>query len=324
MFGREAGGGRKEFFRLCLVCTGVAAVGALLIGCGGSESKQAECQSMIEKAEHDVCVAELREERGRPASRHKEELTPEELAAAEEAAALGAGDEHVAEEAIVNFDETAVLSLKNEEGYTSKAEVERAPIERVRQGRINGDLSEGAGCEIDAETDAVEPIQLQVYNTTDGFSAYVGMALRAQTPHSEAPNVTAEIGYTEGPECIEMSGGTSQYNALEGEGELIAFTSNDKLPPGQFISAQGFLILDGYYSPDHPNGDPAGWANTILVLEPQYGGEDFTVSKAEGVLVPRGNQIVQNSAVHDAIAVIPGGKGGCLVQPPCEAAFKTE
>lgn len=308
MIRRAANSSMHPVTRLGTAVVLAGAMVGLLSGCGSSETKQQECASLIGD-EHAACIAELRQEEGKEVPR--DGMPPDESSTTEEAETA-------------RFDETAVLYLSNEEGYTSKAELQRGLIRPAGPESINGSLSAGSACELDYEKDAVEPIQLRVYNTTDQFSASVGMAVRAATPHGELPGLHAEIGYSEGPECLELSGYTSQYSAAEGGGELIAFASTEPLEPGDFISAQGFLILDDYYSPAHPQGNPAHYTNTILVLEPQYGGENFTVARAEGVLEPKGDEAVQNSAVHNAIPVIPGTEGGCLVQPPCEAAFETE
>lgn len=301
---------------------------AVFAGCGGSGSTTTASQPTVSlkeacgdeqgQATYPACVAgyeaaaakggEAPEPPGEP-----QELTPEEASAA--------GDAEVAEQAEVNYDETATIFVHNGEGYEGILEIERAPIEPGRPGRINGSLAEGTTCEIDPQHDAVEPITLTTTNTTKRFSSSPGLALRAQTAHWERPGMHVEVGYTSGPECVEMTGDASQGSE---NGGIVGLSPSEPLQSNNSTSAQGFIVLDNYYSPAHPNGNPGKYANAVLVLEPEIGGEYFTVASAEGFLIPKGDGAVQDSAVHDAWPVIPGGNGGCLVQPPCEAAFKTE
>jgi hypothetical protein len=251
-----------------------------------------------------------------PLSGHKEELTAEEAEAAEAAGA---------EAADVDYDETITYNLVSEQGFHGQIVFERAPVEEAEPAvRTNGTLSEGASCAIDQETDAVEPIHVDVRNTTHKFSASPGVAIMTKTPHGELPNAEVELGYSEGPECVELIGAASQYEAAEGYGGVANLTPTEPLSPGGSISADGFLIFKHYYSPAHPQGQPDQYVNSILLVEPVDNEEHFGIGNAEGVLVPKGNQIVQNSAVHNALPLLPGLSGGCLVQPPCEAAFKTE
>lgn len=293
-----------------LPATAMLAAAVVLAGCGGGRSN-------TEAESPEVAAAAGREAAELEASSGDAELTPEGLEASE-SAATGASE--------VDYDETITYQLGSEDGYTGKVVLERAPVEQAEPGaRSNGLLSEGAACTIDMETDAVEPIRVSVENTTQKFSASPGVAIMTKTPRGELPNAEIELNYEpEGPGCVELIGAASQYEAAEGYGGVAYLTPTEPLAPGSAISADGFLVFKHYYSPAHPNGQPNKYVNAILLVEAAENDEYFAIEDANGVLVVHGDQVMQNSAVHNALPLLPGQSGGCLVHPPCEAAFKTE
>lgn len=280
--------------------------GLALVGCGGSKTKQQECWAMTVKAEHDVCVAELRQERGQPVSGDEEESTPEEAAAVEEVEATA-----------VHLTETTRFYLTSQSGYKALIELSRGPVERIR-GQVNGALAEGSGCQVDPRVDAVEPIELAVENRTKRFPASPGLMLYGRTPRGELPGASVEVTYVpESPSCVGLLGDT---NVFEGDETNIVYLSpNDALQPFSRTSALGFIVLENFYSPAHPNGERAKYQNALLMLEPIVNTEYlFEVAKAEGVLS------AANGGVKNALPLIPGQHGGCLVNPPCPPAFKME
>jgi hypothetical protein len=201
----------------------------------------------------------------------------------------------------------AVLQLRSESGYTAEATLRRGYLAQAA-GQHNGALTLGTACQVNPQTDAIEPFELMVANTTTKFSASPGIEMMALAPHEASPDLRAEIDYSNGPQCITF---TPEASAETG-GEL-AFSPNEPLAPEKSTSAQGFLIAPNYYSPAHPQGDPALMRETIVAVQPQTGGEAYSVSSATGML--------HSQAAPNAVAFLPGSDGGCLIHPPCPAPF---
>jgi hypothetical protein len=197
---------------------GAVVVALVLVGCGSSETKRQQCQGMTERAEHDVCVAELRQEEGKSANIPSQctGMTGAELdgcAAAEQEGnnesatdevASAEGDAEAHQQPAMPY--VATLFLRSEDGYLAEAELRRGRPVHAEVGLENGSLMLGTSCIVDYQRDAAEPFVLRITNTTEGFPASPGIDLIARTPHWELPNVVAEIGYSKEPACMEMTG----------------------------------------------------------------------------------------------------------------------
>lgn len=209
------------------------------------------------------------------------------------------------------------LHLHSDEGYTAEVVLRRGNLEPAKPGSRQGRLRLGSACQINYKTAAVEPYELSIINTTRRYEAKPGIDVIAKTPHAELPGLLAEIGYTNEPECIELSGDAYPGDENEGGGgqDYVALAPTNPLPAGQATFAPGFFILPKYYSPAHPQGNPLMFKNTILELDPS-GSEGFGVTSASGVL--------KSTVSSSAVSLLPGGNGGCVANPPCPAAFKTE
>jgi hypothetical protein len=263
-----------------------------LAGCGGSGGKG--CGGLIGD-EHDACVTELRREQGKPPL-----------------------SEVVSSETPVSrppMPMVAKLYLASEEGYKAKVELRRGRLTHAEADAENGALYLGSACAVDYERDAAMPFELTITNTTYGYSAQPTIHVFARTPHGELPGVSAEIGYSSGPECFGLEPDASPAYEEDYGGYLHGGPSTP-LEPGESTSAPGYFIVSNYYSPAAPSGNPDRIREALLEIAPAITDEHFQVSSASGVL---NSQFVSN-----AIPVLPGGDGGCLIDPPCPALFKTE
>jgi hypothetical protein len=273
---------------------------SLMAGCGNSETKQQECWAMTEKAEHDICVAELRGE--------LQSSTAGATSSGDSASVSSGAGPHRQ----LPMPYVVTVFFDSEDGYRAEAELRRGRPAHVEAGLENGSLPVGSSCAVDEQRDAVEPFVLKITNRTDGFRSLPGLTVAARTPHGELPNARYELNWREGP-CDELVGNA---NTLEGSEGFVLFSAERWLEPGESEEAEGWLYLKGYYSPRYPNGDPARWSQVLLTIEPELSNEHLTVAQASGVL--------DSSSFPSAVPMIPGQQGGCLAHPPCEAAFKVE
>lgn len=192
----------------------------------------------------------------------------------------------------------AELELKSTSGYTATATLRRGSLEKADY-QQNGTLRLGSSCSVNPETDAVIPFQISVTNTTPNFSASPSIEVVIDGPNDSLPTkVSAEIGYSEGPQCVNT----------------LAFSPTDPLKPGASTYASGFFIASNYYSPAHPNGEPGLLKNAVLIVKPAFGSEDFAVAGTKGML--------HSQHVPNGVPFVPGGNGGCLVHEPCPPPFK--
>jgi hypothetical protein len=261
---------------------------------------------MTEKAEHDTCMAELRQEEGEVAG----ELAPDEVAASE--AAAGDGDaEHLPPP---DLPHVSTVDLTSEEGFSAKVVLRRGELERAEPSAFNRTIALGSACSVDYQRDAMVPYSLRITNTTQGYEASPHVNIVARTPRMEPPGVLAEIGFSTGPECAELS--ANAYPGDEHGQDYLSDGPTNPLPPGEHVEAFGYFVLTGFYSPAHPQGDQGGYRNVLLEIQPEAGGEYFYVEGGSGVL--------ENQFVKAAVPVIPGSNGGCLAHPPCPPVFRTE
>lgn len=210
----------------------------------------------------------------------------------------------------------AELELKSQRGYTATATLRRGSLEKADH-QQNGTLRLGSSCSVNPETDAVIPFQISVTNTTPNFSASPGIEVVADGPNDSLPTkVSAEIGYSEGPQCVTFVPAPYAYPGDEnGNGpDYLAFSPTDPLTPNASTYASGFFIASNYYSPAHPNGEPALLKNVVLIIKPAFSSEGFAVAGTKGML--------HSQHVPNGVPFVLGGNGGCLVHEPCPPPFK--
>ena len=151
------------------------------------------------------------------------------------------------------------------DGATATAEFSYGAPERASASTRDGLASLGSVCAFDPQTTAVEPFTLSVTNNTPRFSESPSITFNLGNADMDGPQVPswhlyAETEYSTGPQCTDF--GVSP----EWGGPTTAGLSLDApLASGAGSGAIfGFLAVDGYYSPAHPNGDPSGLQHFLI------------------------------------------------------------
>lgn len=106
-----------------------------------------------------------------------------------------------------------------------------------------GDLMGGETCLLDSETDALVPFDLGSTNTTPQFSATTGVLFTW--------NADMEVLFTSGAQCRDANESTESYRVNSS---------------GEESSTKGFLIVEDYYSPAFPQGDPSKLMSLELTI----------------------------------------------------------
>ena len=123
----------------------------------------------------------------------------------------------------------------------------------------------GATCGADVDRAAVVPFRFRVTNTTNGFDAQVAARVTSAN--------RMEGLFSGGPVCAD-------------DGDLGLLSANP-IGAGEFVSLRGFLVLDEYFTPSAPEGDPAKLGAVALGLEPTQDDNDRPWVMAEpGVVGP--------------------------------------
>lgn len=107
-------------------------------------------------------------------------------------------------------------------------------------------LIASSACSMDADRDAVIPYRLKLANTTNGFDAQVAARMTSTAP--------LETTYADGPTCAEDG--------------LVGWTSAEILSPGDAAAQEGFIVLENYFTPNAPEGDPAVLGAVRMSLAP--------------------------------------------------------
>jgi hypothetical protein len=160
------------------------------------------------------------------------------------------------------------IKLAGSEGATAAATFSYGAPERASASMRDGLAALGESCGFDEQTTAVEPFTLSLANTTSNFSETPSIVFSLSSANftgSGPPwNLDAATYYSSGAQCINF--GANQ--------ELGASTSSVGLSPNAPLTAGGapttvfgFLAMDGYYSPDHPNGDVGGLGDFEIGFE---------------------------------------------------------
>jgi hypothetical protein len=130
-------------------------------------------------------------------------------------------------------------------GYEFEGTLRIGTPEHFTPGLTLGNVTAGAACTIDQQTDAVLPASLTITNNTNGFSAVVA----AQFVLSGISGI--EIVYNTGPSCQQNNFGLN---------------STASVAPGGSIENDFFIVLENYYSPDTPSGDSSVLDDATLQL----------------------------------------------------------
>lgn len=147
-------------------------------------------------------------------------------------------------------------------GYTFQGTLSFGAPEQFQSGITQGDLTAGSACNINAQTDAVIPALLSETNTSSGFNAIVGTELAWDSSAIDG----IEIGYKDGPQCEGQSDGESRLN--------VETTSPSATGSG--FSANMFIVVPNYYSPQYPSGNAALLTGVYLQLV-EYANSDSNV-----------------------------------------------
>jgi hypothetical protein len=113
-------------------------------------------------------------------------------------------------------------------------------------------FTSGKACAASKATDAVVPISVDITSTTSAFSQVVGARLQFQSDSG----LQYEAYYDSGVQCND---GTNGILAETG-------VSTKPIKDGERTSLPIFLIIENYYSPDHPSGNPALLADTVIYV----------------------------------------------------------
>ncbi len=195
------------------------------------------------------------------------------------------------------------LTLKGGSGYTATAIFRHGVLRAAAAALDNGGDSLGSACQVDDQTDAVEPFEVELTNTTAKFAATPAIQFTIDQPSAQNTDVSAEAAYSSGSQCTNLN----QNYVNENGGEWISFAPGGPLQAGQSSTTYGFVILPGYFSPSSPNGDPALAQNLII----QFG----VGQSPQGFSIVSGSNLLPN-VPEDAIPLQPGTTS-CLVAAKC-------
>jgi hypothetical protein len=169
---------------------------------------------------------------------------------------------------------TAVtIQLRGSEGATAKATFSYGAPERASASMRDGLAALGEACGFDEQTTAVEPFVLTLANTTPHFSETPSIIFNlgsANLGGSGPPwNLYAATYYSSGAQCTNF-GANHEYGGPTSTG----LSPNTPLTDGGSpATVFGFLAMDGFYSPAHPNGDPSGLEDFLIDFEGGTGWE---------------------------------------------------
>ncbi len=174
------------------------------------------------------------------------------------------------------MDTNVTLNLSAPGGYTGTGTFELGAVQHASSGLQNGAITLGSACQVNNETDAVIPFMMSVTNTSPGFSASPGYSVSLAQPAGGNLSISAEVQYSEGPQCITFSEGN------------LGFSATDPMAPNASTTpSPGFFIVSNYYSPANPNGDHSSLSSASLQFTGSGRNEQYTVDSATG---PGGSQ----------------------------------
>jgi hypothetical protein len=192
------------------------------------------------------------------------------------------------------------LTLSKSGGYTATATLARGALTHASAGMSNGAAKLGGSCQVNPQTDAVEPFQLTLTNTTSRFAAKPDVTVSVLVTNATpvATQLYAEVTYNNGPTCIDLM-----------KLSPLSLGSTNQLAPGESSTSPGFLIVSGYYSPAHPGGGQEQIHDMVLTMRPQYADGYAITGQTGGVLPSYRADVFVNVDPQDA--------PGCLAQLTC-------
>ena len=157
-------------------------------------------------------------------------------------------------------------------GYTAAFTLQTGAISNlasapVLPGFLSQQLIQQACPGLDAISDGIIPVEVHVVNTTPNFPATPGAQLFLN-PYYDFfyRNLSVETTDSNG-QCSTIPTVDGQDPNGGGEGNPWQIASSGDLPAGGSQDVWAYLIIKGYYTPDHPNGDPSVLANANLDVE---------------------------------------------------------
>jgi hypothetical protein len=109
-----------------------------------------------------------------------------------------------------------------------------------------------ASCSVNSETDGIIPVSYTVTNTTKSFSMQLGLQVNPNESDEGdlARTISADVMFSGNtPSCTSLGDGSTTT--------MFGVTFNDPIAPQASADGDLFVIVPGYYSPAHPNGNPA-------------------------------------------------------------------
>lgn len=178
------------------------------------------------------------------------------------------------------------FSMTRPGGYVFNAVVGVGDPVHMTAGLTNGNDTAGSACSIDAQADAVMPFTISLVNATSGFSSGVGVTfVLAENANAGGLPLLAEMHYSSGPTCSTESANSA----------TVGLASLQPILPGRALYGSGFLVVRGYYTPNHPDGDAAALGGDGLQLAPAQGFTDaggsstqFSIGSVQGPGVTTG------------------------------------
>lgn len=145
-------------------------------------------------------------------------------------------------------------------GYRLSATFSRGNVQHARPMQVDG-FQMGSGCQLDDQTDAVEPFEFIFTNTTKGFSWGPEIDIAVQ---DYSTNLNDFFNNNE-VEAEYPASGTAQCLTLS-DSEAIDLDWSD-VSPGETESFGGFFVVQNYYSPNQPSGEPSLLENTVISFQ---------------------------------------------------------
>ena len=111
-------------------------------------------------------------------------------------------------------------------------------------------------CEFNEQRDAVVPWAIQLTNTTADFDLQLNLGLNWMDPDSELKFTDiVRVDTTTGDHGCGFSGGSV---GAPGSSACCNLLNPEALPPGETMEADGAVIVEDHFGPNHPEGDGQG------------------------------------------------------------------
>jgi hypothetical protein len=156
--------------------------------------------------------------------------------------------------------------LVGDDGDTSDGSLEAgrfATVDKVSP-LPSGQTATGLPCTLDRERDVVAPAVLTLTNANASLSQKLYLSLYAiddRKPQSDDAILNAAAFYSNGPQCTSIT----RWTYFQGESAL-QLGSVDAVPAGNNVTAEVYLILHNFITPQAPKGDESLLRNIALVL----------------------------------------------------------